>query len=62
MPPWLASILVSTFEFFGKEIPVWLSGTPAPPPPEGKKPAFNDVDAKVDADRAKQREASSSKP
>jgi len=61
MPAWLAAILGSAFEFLGKEIPVWIAGKPAPPPPDGKKPAFNDIDAKVDADRAKLR-ASSSKP
>lgn len=61
MPAWAVSLLTSAFTFFGKEIPVWIAGAPAKPPPDGKKPAFNDIDAKVDADRAKLREASSSK-
>lgn len=55
MPTWLPSLLVPIAEFFFVTLPALAKGTPAPPPPDARKPGFDAIDAKVDGDRAKAR-------
>lgn len=55
IPPWLPSILAPLAEFLFITLPALVKGTPPPPPPDGQQPGFIGIDAKVDADRAKQR-------
>lgn len=55
IPAWVPSLLVPLAEFLFISLPAMVKGTPPPPPPDGRKPGFAGIDAKVDADRAKQR-------
>lgn len=55
IPAWVPSLLVPLAEFLFVSLPAMVKGTPPPPPPDGHKPGFSGIDAKVDADRAKQR-------
>jgi len=59
IPSWLPSILAPLAEFLFITLPALVRGTPPPPPPDGQRPDFTGIDAKVDADRAKQRGANS---
>jgi hypothetical protein len=57
IPPWLPAVLAPLAEFLFITLPALVKGTPPPPPPDGQQPGFTGIDAKVDADRAKRREA-----